>query len=552
MANARRGKARRWATVAMTVLVLGGGAGVWVATRPSPPMYRLALAGPADVSSALSTTGTVQSVNQATLSFPVSGQVAAVNVQVGQSVTAGEVVATQDTTNLTTQLASAQSRVASAEAKLATDQNSQTAVATKPTTQQPENTGKTGSETTAKPVAPPPALASGQDAVKKAQQQVDGDLAMAASAVSQEKTACAEAAESTNSTSPTTTQSSPPATSGSSTPTSSAAPPASSSSSGSTSGTEISRCTTLIQHALDDQSRVSADERALADAEAGLTTTLNQAIAGENRAASATPPGATTHGSTPGVAADGRDRAQAPASADQLAADQASVDAANADLGVAQQNANAATLISPITGTVARVGITPGQSVPGASTQNTIVIIGPGSDQITTTVSDTQVGQVRPGQDAIITPDGAGQHVTGKVISVAILPSTTSSGTAGYPVTIALDPTSQPLFAGATAAVSISLGSTHASVTVPTSAVRTMGSQHLVSVLRNGELTTVPVTLGVAGATLTEVASGVRPGDQVVLADLATPLPTTNTTQRGFGGPGGFGGGGGRGGGPGG
>jgi multidrug efflux pump subunit AcrA (membrane-fusion protein) len=526
----RRPILRRWATVAGTVLVLGGGASVWVATRPSGPVYRLAAAGPADVASTLSTTGTIQSINQSTLSFPVSGQVASVNVQVGQQVSAGEVVASLDTTSLSTQVTAAQSRAASAQAKLATDQNSQTAAATAAPAQQP-TTAKPSGDTRA---APPPALASGQAAVKKAQQQVDGDLATAGAAANREKATCSQAIDSMNA-SATSTESSPTSSaSPDSTPTTSADSPPSSS--GSTGSEEVSQCTALIQQVLNDQSRTSGDEAALANAEAGLTTTLNQAAASVNQAASTL----SSAGRSSVPSAPSGDRA-APPSADQLAADQASVDATNADLLAAQQNLGAASLTSPIAGTVAQVGLIAGQSVAGGSTQSDIVIIGPGADEVTTTASDVQLGQIHPGERATVTPDGTNLRLTGQVASVGILPSATLSGGVSYPVTISLDQTSQQLFAGATTTVSITVGSARAPITVPTSAVHTEGSRHVVSVLRDGRVTVTPVTLGVVGSTTTQVVSGLHSGDNVVLANLDAPLPTTNSNTRGLGG-GGFGG----------
>ena len=81
-----------------------------------------------------------------------------------------------------------------------------------------------------------------------------------------------------------------------------------------------------------------------------------------------------------------------PASADQIAADQAAVDAANAQLAAAQQNLAAATLVSPIAGTVADVTITAGQSASANSTTAHVVVIGPGQNEVTTAVTDSQVG----------------------------------------------------------------------------------------------------------------------------------------------------------------
>jgi HlyD family secretion protein len=165
-------------------------------------------------------------------------------------------------------------------------------------------------------------------------------------------------------------------------------------------------------------------------------------------------------------------------------------------------------------------------------------------------VNDTSVGKVKPGQPAAVTPDGATKPIAGKVTSIGALGTTTSGGAASYPVTITLDPTSQQLFNGATASVAITLGTAQAAVTVPTSAVQTLGPFSVVSTMVNGKPTTTRVTLGVVGATVTQITSGLKAGDEVMLANITQPMPTGNTNLRGFGGGGrgNFGGAGGGGG----
>jgi HlyD family secretion protein len=218
------------------------------------------------------------------------------------------------------------------------------------------------------------------------------------------------------------------------------------------------------------------------------------------------------------------------------------VDAANASVGVAQQNMAAATLASPISGTVVQVGFTVGQN----SGRSSITIFGPGQDELTTTVQDSDIGKVHVGQDVTITPDGSSGSLTGKVAMIGALGSSSSSGSATFPVTISLNTTNQQLMAGAAASASIILSSTHAAITVPTSAVVTRGSSGDVTVLKNGSTTSTRVTLGTVGATLAQVTSGLNAGEAVVLADLNAPLPTaTNQSTARIIGGGGFSGGGG-------
>ena len=70
----------------------------------------------------VTSSGTLEPASQANLNFAVSGSVSAVNVKAGQSVTAGQVLATVDTTALSEQVSAAQAQLTSAEDRLSSDQ----------------------------------------------------------------------------------------------------------------------------------------------------------------------------------------------------------------------------------------------------------------------------------------------------------------------------------------------------------------------------------------------------------------------------------------------
>jgi len=546
-------RVRRVILIAAVVVVVGGGAAVWAASGSSVAGYRTAAAAPATVTATLDTAGTIQPVTQATMSFPVSGQVASVPVQVGQQVSAGQTLGELDTTSLQGSLATAQSTLASAQAKLAADQSGQ-------------STGSSGSSGSSGRVTPAAyfttAATSGsgdleslQDAVIAAQSQLDGDLKAASAAVSAQQSACQSVVQ--------------PTTSSSSSSSGSSSSGGSSTSSGSTptvTQSDVDACTAAIQQVQDAQHKAADDEQNLASAENALSQQLAQNAAAAAQAPapnnapapqggapkSAPSSGGSSKPSSGGTAAGGSHSqsggssgggASVPASAQQLAADQAAIDAANAQVAVAQQNIAAATLVSPIDGTVAQVGFTVGQQ----AGQQHIVVNGPGQNQVTTAVSDVQAGQVKPGQQATVTPDGSTKPLTGKVTAIGLLSTTTSSGSPSYPVTISLPATADPLYPGSTASVSIITNTAAAPVAVPTSAVHLQGANATVTVLVNNQPQTRRVTLGAIGAAVTQVRSGLNAGDQVVLADLSQPLPTANSTTgtRGLAGGGGRGGGGG-------
>lgn len=532
--------------IVVTVVVVGGGAAVaWAATRPAATSYRVATAGPATVVDSLAAIGTIQPVSSATVTFPMSGQVSAVNVAVGQQVTVGETLATLNTTGMATTVSSDQSAVASAQAKLASDQTSQTSVPSSGQSTTPQSTGGSSSSSNSKLTALLKGLTSDQNAVRQAQQQVDADLTLVSAADKQLAATCPAVVQSLTNLANT----KPPA--GGSSTSSSTSSSGSSSGSSSTSPTPtgpdpatVTSCTDLINQASADETKADGDEHGLSSAVANLSTALNQVVAAVGQQSQSSSSSTPTHSSTPSTSTRSGSGAgsSGPASADQIAADQASVDAANAQLAAAQQNMAAATLVSPIAGTVADVTITEGQNASANSTSSHIVIVGPGANEVTTAVSDQEVGKVKPGQSASVIPDGATAPISGKVTSIGALGSTTSSGAASYPVTISLSQTTQPLFDGATASVSLTLGTAHAAVTVPTSAVQALGPFMAVSKMVNGKPTPTRVTVGVVGSTVTQITSGLQAGDQVMLANITEPMPTPNTNngRAGFGGGGAF------------
>jgi multidrug efflux pump subunit AcrA (membrane-fusion protein) len=531
----RRGFRRSRVVIGIVVLVLlGGGVAAYAATRSADPSYRTTTAGPAKVTSVLTGTGTVQPVSQATVSFPVSGQVAAVSVKQGDTVTSGQVLAQLNTTTLAGQVSSAQSTLATAQAKLAADQNSQTTSVQTPST---PSGGSSSGGASAKVTQLLKSISTGQNAVRGAQQKVDADLQLAGAALKHAQSTCPDIIKQLGTTgAPTTGTSSdptPPAT------TTTTPPPA-------TPPVSVTDCTDLLQQVQDAQAKTAADETALSQAEATLSTTLGQAAAAVQQSASSTSSSSATKtpsGGAGGSQSGSRGGSSTPPSADQIAADQATVDAATAQLAANQQNLAAADMVSPIDGTVAQVDVVSGQNAAANASTAKIVIIGAGGNQVTTAVNDNQVGQVKPGQAAAITPDGAGKPLTGKVVAIGALSSTTSGGSASFPVTISVDGGGPALFAGSTAGVAITLGTAQAAVTVPTSAVHTVGSTSFVTALVDGKPASKRVTVGVIGATVTQITEGLNAGDEVVLADLSQPLPsaTTGAGARGLtGGGGGF------------
>ncbi len=245
----------------------------------------------------------------------------------------------------------------------------------------------------------------------------------------------------------------------------------------------------------------------------------------------------------------------------QLAAANSQVAASSAKLATAQANLKAATLVSPITGTVATVNVSAGDQVSGGGTSSgggsgsgaaaagsgssgssgsssaQIVVITTDSWVVATSVTSADLPQIKPGLQAQITPTGSRSAVFGTVSTVGVV-ATSTSGVATFPVTVAVTGSPKGLYAGSSATVSIIVKEIADAIAVPTAAIRTENGQTVVSKMVGGVATTTPVQLGLVQGNLTQVTSGLAEGDQVVVEGRTAGggQQSTGTRTRGGGG----------------
>ena len=221
----------------------------------------------------------------------------------------------------------------------------------------------------------------------------------------------------------------------------------------------------------------------------------------------------------------------------QLAVDQASIDTAQANLTSAYQALADVNLTATISGTVASVSIAPADSVTAGTSSSTgqIMVIGSGSSyDVSTDVGVADIGKVAIGQAALVTPDSTATALHGTVTSVGAVASSGSSTT--YPVTVTITSPDLGGLSGSQADVSIIVKKSVNVTTVPSSAVQTIGTIHLVTLMDKNTTKTVRVTLGTVGDTLTQVTSGVKRGEVVTLANLKEAVPSSSTSSVRFGG----------------
>jgi macrolide-specific efflux system membrane fusion protein len=306
------------------------------------------------------------------------------------------------------------------------------------------------------------------------------------------------------------------------------------------------------------------------------TLTLEQAeqnlLAAEDQLSSAESGSSTSTGSTTGRSGSSSS-SSTTSSAASVASAQAAVDGAQASVGNAQTALGNTKLYAPTSGTIVSLAsLSPGDTVSAGSTGNastsssnattsssgsssgtaagslggsstsTSTSSSSGStssafagiantSKMTMTVpfSESDVGKLKVGQAATVTPDALsgvelGAHVT------AISPTaTTSSGVVSYDATLTLDQSDSSVKAGMSASAAVIVGQAQG-VTVPNAAVSGTGSLATVTVQSNGTRSQQQVVVGLRGNSRTQIVSGLTAGEQVVIVTTLPALGSTTTS----------------------
>jgi multidrug efflux pump subunit AcrA (membrane-fusion protein) len=551
-AKSWRGRKRRplvIGTAIVVALLVAGGATAWAASSSGDAGFRMTDVVRTSVDSTLGVVGTIEPVNDASPSFQVGGKVSSVTVAAGDQVTAGETLASLDTTSLSESLSSAELSLQSDDAKLTEDEDSETSGSASATSATASTSAaKSASTTTSN---------SGGDGGQISQDQAAlvADTAKS-SADQQQETADLAQAETACGISGTPTPSKPSAPSGASPTSTTTTTPTTTTPTTSTSTGSSTGCSAAIQQVSTDEQAVSTDQQEVAGDESTLAKALTQEATSSSGGSSTTTPstassGSTSSGGSGASGASGKSSSSAGAASDsatQIASDEATIDTAQANVIEAEQSLAEGQLTSPINGTIASVGITTGDTVSADSSTDVIVIVGTKSFEATGTLTSTQVPLVKVGSSADVSVDGTTGTIHGTVTQVG--PVQSSDSGYSYPVVVTLPASANSLFSGSSANLSIVTGQKKDVLAVPTSAVMTSGTQSFVQVLSGSKPVDKPVKVGVIGSIYTEVLSGVTRGEAVVLANDATPVPASNTSTvggfggGGLGGTGGFGGGG--------
>lgn len=146
------------------------------------------------------------------------------------------------------------------------------------------------------------------------------------------------------------------------------------------------------------------------------------------------------------------------------------------------------------------------------------VIDGPEQMKVTVSVSEALVPKLAIGDEAEVTVSAVDAAFTAQIRSVE---QTANAQTKLYTVTLAVPADVSGLLSGMFADVTFRTNASENAVVVPTEAILTSGEEQYVFVVENDTAKYVPVTTGLTGNGVTEITSGLQPGQQLVTVGQA-------------------------------
>lgn len=205
---------------------------------------------------------------------------------------------------------------------------------------------------------------------------------------------------------------------------------------------------------------------------------------------------------------------------------------------------------APFDGVVAQLTVNIGDGVSNGTSLGTFITQQKVAD---ITLNEVDVAKIKTGNKATLTFDAIeGLNITGKVSSIDLV-GTVSQGVVSYPVKIVFDTQDDRVKSGMSVSAAIITNSKQDVIIVPTSAIKTQGNISYVDMVPKEtnttdssgvELATIPiqqqVELGISDDTNTEIVSGLSEGDKIVTKTIAGTASKTaaSTVPSLFGGAG--------------
>ncbi len=179
-----------------------------------------------------------------------------------------------------------------------------------------------------------------------------------------------------------------------------------------------------------------------------------------------------------------------------------------------------ALIVAPFDGTVTEANLTVGELPPAGGVA--VRLADTGEYYIEINIDEDDVSQVVVGQSVALDLDALPETtIEGTITYVSLMPQQ-STGVPVYTAHVTLAPTLEPIRAGMTATATIITDELADVLIVPTRFVRIAGGSASVTVIgEDGQAQPVPVTLGRATETETQIIDGLEAGQRVVIVGEA-------------------------------
>ncbi len=222
------------------------------------------------------------------------------------------------------------------------------------------------------------------------------------------------------------------------------------------------------------------------------------------------------------------------ATAEKLVIAEAQVEQARINLAEAEDNLANATLMAPFAGVVTAVSVAEGEFASGPAVE----IAGVSALDVVLDVDEIDLGDLAIGQAAAVTLEAwPRQQIAAEIIAIAPKATAGASAIVSYEVRLRLDATDLPVRLGMTANADLITADRTQVLLAPSQAIsadRAAGKYYvdLVQSEADGQVTTqrVEVATGLRDGSLTEIKSGVREGDRLLVPTVAaTEKPQTTS-----------------------
>jgi len=507
------------AALAAIALVLGGliYRDVFVGTKNTGSTLNLYAVGRRTVTSSITGTGNLVPMQQANVSFKVSGSLTEIDIRVGDQVAAGQVLAKIDPTTYQNALASAQANLALAQANL---QSAETPLTQAQITQLRNNLANAQQQynDTVAQVN----LTNTQDAnqVTTDQNQLTADQqALTFNSAYQAAKQTLTSDQATLQTASNQFQAD-----------------------GCNSQTYpySGPCVADFSTVSSDQTKVNSDQVAVN----GYATQVNADQAKLNldtaKQQSDKTSGQRSINSAAASVTSAQDNlnTQTEAKPNQILSAQASLASAQVAVQTAQQNVTNTTLVAPmdgvvnsINGVVGEVAITgsgttseaPGSQapLPTSAASSAFMVIGNISGlEVVIPFAESDASKLAVNQDTQVSFDAVPSlTISGHVVAVASA-ATVQSGVVNYYATVALNQTSAALKQGMTSNATVTVSKATNAVVVPNLAITRLAGQAYVNVYVGGKEVQTAIETGVVGDQFTEITGGLSEGAEVVIPTL--------------------------------